>query len=270
MPLDVTLFRLNRNPMPSGRAQVAHFPTADALMADAAGRFVSAAAQATREMGRFVVALAGGSTPKRLYELLGAPEYANRVDWKHMHVFWGDERCVPPDDQASNYGLARSAFLERVPLPEANVHRIRGEDAPSEAAAAYEQELRRVLDTPDGPPSVRPNCRFDLVLLGMGSNGHTASLFPGLRAVRERERWVMAEHVAELAAWRITLTPPLLNAAAQIVFLVSGSDKAAMLRRVLEGPVQADSLPAQAIAPRDGVLTWLVDAPAAAELRAAG
>jgi 6-phosphogluconolactonase len=256
--------------MPSGRAQVARFPTADALMTDAAGRFVSAAAQAVDENGRFLVALAGGSTPRALYELLATPAYANRVDWQHTHVFWGDERCVPPDDQASNYRLARSILLDRVDIPTANIHRILGEDAPERAAAAYEQELRLVLDTPDGPPRVGPGRRLDLVLLGMGSNGHTASLFPGLAAVRQRQRWVMAEHVAEAGGWRITLTPPVLNAAARILFLVSGADKAATLRRVLEDPMSSDALPAQAIAPSDGAVTWLVDAAAAAALEAKG
>jgi 6-phosphogluconolactonase len=253
--------------MPSGRAQVARFPTADALTADAAGRFVSVAAQAVRERGRFLVALAGGSTPRGLYAALAMSEVASLVDWRRTHVFWGDERCVPPDDPASNYRLARITLLDRVAIPAANVHRIRGEDAPEQAAVAYERELRQVLDTPDGPPSVRPGRRRDLVLLGMGGNGHTASIFPRLAAVRERERWVMAEHVAEVAGWRITLTPPVLNAAAQVLFLVSGADKAAMLHRVLEGPIDPDALPAQVIAPRDGALTWLVDEGAAAALR---
>jgi len=253
--------------MPSGRAsQVAPFPTADAVVADAAGRFVSVAAQAVRGTGRFVVALAGGSTPKRLYERLATPEYATRVDWAHTHVFFGDERCVPPDDPASNYRMTRLALLDRVPVPAANVHRMRGEDDPTAAAGAYERELRALFATPDGPPSVRSDGRFHLVLLGMGSNGHTASLFPGLTAVRERERWVMAEYVAEVAAWRITLTPPILNAAAQVVFLVLGADKAPMLKRVLQGPARPDDLPAQSIAPRDGTLTWLVDADAARDL----
>lgn len=256
--------------MPSGRAHVACFPTADALMTDAAGRFVSVAAQSVRDNGRFAVALAGGSTPRGLYELLATPAYADRIDWQRTHVFWGDERCVPPDDPASNYRLARATLLDRVAIPDENVHRIRGEDAPDDAAAAYERELRLVLDTPDGPPSVGPGRRLDLVLLGMGSNAHTASLFPGLAAVRERKRWVMAEHVVDVAGWRITLTPPVLNAAAQVLFLVAGADKAATLRRVLAGPTNADVLPAQAIAPGEGTLTWLVDTAAAAALEAKG
>lgn len=246
------------------------YPTPDALMAAGAERFVSAATRAVQESGRFAVSLAGGSTPKRLYALLATPAYARRVDWSRTHLFWGDERCVPPDDPASNYRMTREALIDRVPVPAGNVHRIRGEDEPTRAAAAYERELRAAFATPDGPPSLAPGRRFDLVLLGMGDNGHTASLFPGLTAVRERERWVVAEYVAEVSTSRITLTPPVLDAAADVVFLVSGADKAAMLVRVLEGPLQPDVLPAQAIVPTDGSLEWLVDAPAAAGMRTTG
>ena len=242
------------------------FPTTDVLMAAAAERFVSLATEAIRESNRFVVALAGGSTPRRLYERLATPPHAGGVEWSRVHVFWGDERCVPPDDPASNYRMAREVFLGRVPVPAANVHRSHGEDAPARAAAAYEQELREVFATREGPPSRAPGRRFDLVLLGMGSNGHTASLFPGLAAVRERERWVVAEHVPEVSMWRVTLTPPVLNAAANVVFLISGAEKVGMLRRILEGPFEPDVLPAQAIAPRNGELAWLVDAAAAAQL----
>jgi 6-phosphogluconolactonase len=236
-------------------------------MAAAAERFVSVVTQAIHASGRFVVALAGGSTPKRLYALLATPEYADRVDWSRTHIFWGDERCVPPDDPASNYRMTREVLLDRVPVPQANIHRIRGEDEPARAAAAYEGELRETFATPAGPPSRVPGRRFDLVLLGMGDNGHTASLFPGLAAVRERERWAVAEYVAEVSMWRVTLTPPVFNAAAHVVFLVSGANKAAMLQRVLEGPSEPEVLPAQAIAPSEGTLDWLVDAAAAARLR---
>jgi 6-phosphogluconolactonase len=152
-------------------------------------------------------------------------------------------------------------------VPQANIHRIRGEDEPGRAAAAYERELRETFTTPAGPPSRAPERRFDLVLLGMGDNGHTASLFPGLAAVRERERWAVAEYVAEVSMWRLTLTPPVFNAAAHVVFLVSGANKAAMLQRVLEGSSEPEVLPAQAIAPSEGTLDWLVDAAAAARLR---
>jgi 6-phosphogluconolactonase len=251
-------------------ARVQHFPTADALMAGAAEHFVSVAARAIRASGRLAVALSGGSTPKRLYELLAAPAYAHRVDWSRVQLFWGDERCVPPDHPASNYRMTREALLDHVSVPDANVHRVRGEDAPARAAAAYEREVRQVFATQEGPPSLAAGRRFDLVLLGMGDNGHTASLFPGLTAVRQKEPWVVAEHVAEVSMWRVTVTPPVLNAAAHVAFLVSGAEKAAMLHRVLEGPLEPDVLPAQAIVPVYGVLDWLVDAEAAARLRAEG
>jgi 6-phosphogluconolactonase len=242
------------------------YPTPDALMQAAAQRFVTRADAAMRAAGRFVVAMSGGSTPKRLYALLATAAYAGRVNWARVHVFWGDERCVPPDDPASNYRMAREALLSHVPVPEGNVHRMRGEDDPGSAAAAYERELREMFVTPGGPPACTPGRRFDLVLLGMGDNGHTASLFPGMPAVRETERWVVAQYVEAVSMWRVTLTPVIINSAAEVTFLVCGGDKAGMLRRVLKGPHEPAALPAQAIAPHHGRLCWLVDASAAAHL----
>jgi len=253
--------------MTSRAHDVVVLPSVDALMEAAAERVVARAAAAIDASGRFVVALAGGSTPKALYELLATPRYVDRFDWSRVHVFWGDERCVPPDDRASNYRMTREALLDRVGVPPSNVHRIHGEDPPTAAAAAYEEDLRSVFSTRVGPPREAPGACFDLVLLGMGDNGHTASLFPGLAAVRERERWVVAEYVSEVSMWRVTLTPPVLNAAADVVFLVSGAGKASMLHRVLEGPREPAALPAQAILPRGGGATWLVDVTAAADLR---
>ena len=215
--------------------------------------------------GAFSLVLAGGSTPKRAYELLAAEHRG--LAWKAVRVFWGDERCVPPADVSSNFRMAREALLAHVPVAEQNAHRIHGEDEPAVAAAAYEQELRALFRTPAGAPQLRPGARFDLILLGMGDNGHTASLFPGLTAVREATRWVMAEYVAEVSMWRVTLTPVVINAAAEVAFLVSGREKAAMLQRVLEGPHQPDTLPAQVVALRDGRLRWCVDADAAAALK---
>jgi len=231
-----------------------------------AAAFVTAARAAIAAHGRFVTALSGGSTPRALFQLLATERFVSAVDWSRVHVCWGDERAVPPDAEASNYRMAREALLDHVPVPAAHVHRIRGEDPPSVAADTYERTLRTLFATPVGPPRPLPGARFDLVLLGMGDNGHTASLFPGLHAVREAERWVVAESVAEVGMWRITLTPVVLNAAAEVVFLVAGADKAAMLHRVLDGPVRPDALPAQVVAPHDGRLRWLVDTDAAARL----
>ena len=237
-----------------------------ALMEAGASAFVAAAEIAIRARGRFLTALSGGSTPRALFELLATERVAASIDWGRIHVCWGDERAVPPAADASNYRMAREALLDHVPIPASQVHRIRGEDPPMVAAAAYEQTLRTLFATPAGPPRPVAGARFDLVLLGMGDNGHTASLFPGLQAVREAERWVVAESVAEVGMWRITLTPVVLNDAAEVLFLVSGGDKASMLHRVLDGPVRPDTYPAQIVAPHHGRLRWLVDAEAAAAL----
>jgi len=239
-------------------AEVVTLPAREAVTAATADAIVAAAAEAIAARGRFLLVLSGGSTPRALYELLATPAYAGRVDWHRTHVFWGDERCVPPDDRSSNYRMAREALLDRVPISPETIHRMRGEDPPQAAAAAYEADLRKIFGAPVP--------RFDVVLLGMGDNGHTASLFPHLTAVRETSRWVVAEYVGEVSMWRLTLTPPALNAAARVLFVVVGGDKAPMLSRVLEGPRDIDLLPAQVIAPADGVLTWVVDTAAAAKL----
>jgi 6-phosphogluconolactonase len=250
------------------RAQVQVLPTPGALVTVAADRFVALAAAAISAYGRFHVATSGGTTPKRLYETLATDRYAARVDWSRVHLFWGDERCVPPTDPSSNYRMARETLIDHIAVPDENIHRIHGEDDPAAAAAAYERELRNVFRIPAGPPM--PGARFDLVLLGLGLDGHTASLFPGLTAVSEQERWVTAAYVAEVSMWRVTCTPVVFNTAAEVVFLVVGPDKAAMLRQVLEGPHQPALLPAQVIAPSDGSVCWLLDADAGANLTQAG
>ena len=239
-------------------AEVVTLPTREAVTAATADAIVAAATGAIAARGRFLLVLSGGSTPRALYELLATPAYAARIDWTRTHVFWGDERCVPPDDRSSNYRMAREALLDKVPISPEAIHRLRGEDPPAAAAAAYEADLRQVFGA--GAP------RFDVVLLGMGDNGHTASLFPHLTAVREMSRWVVAEYVGEVSMWRLTMTPPALNAAARVLFVVVGAEKADMLRRVLQGPRDIDALPAQVVAPASGVLTWLVDTAAAANL----
>ena len=248
------------------RREVHVFDDVTSLMQNAAEIAVACAVAAMRDGGRFSLALSGGSTPTSLYELLATDAFARRMDWPRVELFWGDERCVPPDDVASNYRTVREALLDRVPVDAANVHRIAGEAEPADAATSYARELRAAFATPSGPPLTRRGSRFDLVLLGLGADGHTASLFPGTAAVHETERWVVAHHVHAVSTWRITLTPVVLNAAADVLFLVTGREKAPALRRVLEGPFQPDELPAQAIAPRSGRTRWLVDADAASGL----
>jgi 6-phosphogluconolactonase len=198
---------------------------AAALAKRAAEIFIEAAREAIQARGRFEVALSGGSTPRATYELLATPQYAEQVDWENVHAWWGDERCVGPEDAASNYRMAREALLSKVAIPEGNVHRMRGELEPEEAAQAYEAELAAHFGN---------EVRFDLALLGLGEDGHTASLFPGSAALEERERRVAANWVEKLESWRITLTYPVLNAARKALFLVQGAKKAGILRAVLE------------------------------------
>jgi len=239
-------------------------PDAVGLARAAAEHFVTLAAGAIAARERFAVALSGGSTPQALYALLATPEFARRVDWPRVYVFWGDERCVSPGHPDSNYRMAREALLDHVPIPADNIHRIRGEIEPTWAADECERVLQRFFDVPLG--GEKRCARFDLVLLGMGEDGHTASLFPGTAALGEQKRWVVAHYVDRLHAWRITLTPVAINAAANVVFLVSGLGKAKQLGQVLAGPYQPEVLPAQIVRPTDGRLLWLVDSAAAAHL----
>jgi 6-phosphogluconate dehydrogenase len=194
------------------RREVECFSDRGEMVRVAAERVVAQARHAIAHRGRFLLALSGGSTPRPLYELLASRPFATRIDWPRLHVFWGDERCVPPDQPGSNYRMAREALLDHVPLPPANVHRIRGEDDPAQAAAAYEE----LLGTFFGSREISPEVSFDLVLLGMGADGHTASLFPGSAAVRDTDRWVVASPGPQPGSWRVSLTPVLLNAAENV------------------------------------------------------
>ena len=250
----------------AARSVVEIAPNIAALSDAAAERFVVASNHAIDAYGRFVVALAGGSTPRRTYELLARQPFAPRVNWSRVHVVWGDERCVPPGDADSNYRMAREALLDHVPIPATNVHRMYGEDNPVAAAESYETTLRTLFQTPNGPPASAPGKNIDLALLGLGDNGHTASIFPESAAASEQSRWAMAEYVPAASMWRVTLTAPILNAAAEVLFLVAGGGKAEVLRRVLEGPRLPRELPAQLITPARGQIRWLADVAAAAEL----
>ena len=234
------------------------FASPAAMAGAAASLFTAQAAGAVSTRGRFTAALSGGRTPETLYGLLAKSPFASQIPWDRVHLFWGDERCVPPDHGESNYRLARERLLDHVPIPPANVHRILGERDPAEAAALYEQLLRDFFG-PHGDPVFT----FDVVLLGLGEDGHTASLFPGTGPIRETARWVAGHFVDARKEWRITLTPAAINAARTVVFIVTGKTKAAAARDVLEGPCRPDALPAQAIRPLHGELRWMLDREAA-------
>lgn len=228
----------------------------------AADEFVRLSDEAVKARGLFAVALAGGSTPKMLYSLLATDAYRSRAPWEKIHFFWGDERHVPPDHKDSNFRMTQETMLSKVTVPAANVHRVKSENPDArKAATEYENELRGFFTAHKLLANGLP--RFDLVLLGMGPDGHTASLFPGTHAVRERERWVAAPWVDKFQTYRITLTPPVINNAACILFFVSGEEKAETLRAVLEGTEESDRYPSQIIRPTSGALRWLVDRAAA-------
>lgn len=228
------------------------FPNAEALNRAAAGEIVRRAHEAVQSGGRCSMVLSGGSTPRALYSLL-ATEYKQQIPWATCHFFWGDERCVPPDHPESNYRMAMETMLSRVPVPAENIHRIRAEDPdPHRTAEQYADEVLAYFGS-------HQLAAFDIILLGLGSDGHTASLFPGTAALREREKLVAANWIGKLGAWRITMTAPLLNQAACVVFLVHGAEKAEALRSVLDGAHEPEKFPAQLIQPVKGELIWLAD-----------
>ncbi len=222
-----------------------------ALSRAAAEIFVARARRAVADHGQFSVALSGGHTPGCTYELLSRPPYGDQVPWNRMHVFWGDERCVPPDDPRSNERMARLALLDHVPIPAEQIHPMRCAGDAAKAAQWYEATLRAFFAGREP--------RFDLVLLGLGENGHTASLFPETSALDEQEHWAADVAVAGEEFHRITLTPPLINQAAAVMFLITGASKAGILQAVLQGPCTPHRLPAQIIRPVAGETLWLVD-----------
>lgn len=236
-------------------------PDAAELNRRAAERFVALANEASTISGRFAVALSGGSTPKALYALLALPGFADRTPWSKVHLFWGDERCVPPDHPDSNYRMVRESLLSKISIPSENVHRMAGEKEPKLAAAEYENELKTFFQLSEGEAP-----RFDLILLGLGEDGHTASLFPGSAALNETQRLVATTYVPKLNAHRLTLTLPVLNESAQIYFLVAGKSKATIVKELLGTHPTIAKFPAQRIQPVDGALTWFITRDAAAEL----
>ena len=240
-------------------------PDAGVLARRAAQYFVEMAGEAVAAYGRARIAISGGSTPKATFQLLADPAqpWRNRMPWDRLDLYWVDERAVPPDHADSNYRMTREALLDHVPLRPDQIHRMEGELEPEAAAARYESELRSSfrLEGAESP-------RFDLVALGMGDDGHTASLFPHTQALHETSRLVTANHVPQKDAWRITLTWPVIDHASSVFFLIAGADKALILNEVLTGPRDPERLPSQLIWPASGILTFILDKAAAALLPA--
>jgi 6-phosphogluconolactonase len=246
-------------------AEIRVLTTPQELFSAAAEEIIRSANEAVKERGRFTIALSGGSTPKSLYNLL-ATNARTTLPWDKMFFFWGDERHVAPTDPDSNFRMANEAMLSKVPVPAANVLRFPTENPDAAAVAdAYEKSIRRFFQlAPDAVP------RFDLILLGLGPDGHTASLFPGTAALQEKSRLVVANWVEKLKTSRLSLTLPVLNAARCVAFLVSGTDKAGVLRSVLEENVSGEQYPAKLVQPKDGKLIWMLDRAAASALASKG
>ncbi|MGH9742616.1 MAG: 6-phosphogluconolactonase [Candidatus Acidiferrum sp.] len=249
--------------MDKANTEVRILPDAAAIAKYAAWKFVEIGSAAVKENGSFSVVLSGGSTPKALHKLLvDDPAVRSQVPWDKMHLFFGDERHVKPDDPQSNYRMAAETLISKSPLKAEQVSRIKGEYSEAEdAAKEYEQEIRAHFKLTDGQFP-----RFDLVLLGMGDEGHAASLFPGTKALQENRRIVVHNWVGKVLMDRITLTAPAINNAANLLFMVAGADKCLALTAVLERAYEPDQLPAQLIQPKDGNLLWLVDAAAGSKL----
>src|SRR5580700_492986 len=233
---------------------------AQSLYVHAAEEIAHFAGEANCMHAEFMLCLSGGSTPEATYTLL-AERFRLSVDWKEVQFFWGDERCVPPDDPASNFGMANRTMLSRLDLRPDQIHRIRGEDPPEQAALAYEEELRASFGIGEGEFP-----RFDLTLVGLGDNVHVESLFPGSPALHERERIAVAVEVDAPQRHRVTITPPVVNNSARVMFLVQGAGKAAAVKSALEGPRDPDRYPAQIIDPPHGEVIWLLDRAAASLL----
>lgn len=234
------------------------FKSQQDIIATAAKMFAEAAQKAIQERGKFVVSLTGGTSPEALYNLLAAPPYRDSIDWSKLYIFWGDERWVPLTDDKSNGKMTDRTLLNKVPVPADHVHYMYADgQQPQDFAAAYEQSIRQVLGE---------DLSFDLILLGMGPEGHTASLFPHEPVLHEKDKLVEAYYLQSQSMFRITLTPPIINRAKQIIVMLFGEEKAAALYQVLEGEYNPDLYPAQLIKPLNGTLTWLTDEAVAKDL----
>jgi 6-phosphogluconolactonase len=249
--------------MPSKTTQIEYYVYEDAagFSRHAAQFFADQIGAAVEKRGIARIAISGGNTPKPVFALLAGEGFQAKVPWSNIQLFWVDERCVPPDHPDSNYGMTKKALLDHVPIPEANIFRMEGELDPEEAAARYESAIRNTLRLEGAELPT-----FDLVALGMGDDGHTASLFPHTAGLHEFGRIVIANHVPQKDAWRITLTSPVINQARNVIFLIQGADKAPVLKRVLLGPYDPETLPSQLIQPASGKITILLDEAAAAQL----
>jgi 6-phosphogluconolactonase len=240
-------------------------PTSAATARAAAQVFSDAASKAAKDRGLARIAISGGTTPKSMFALLADPAepFLKQVPWDRIELYWVDERCVPPDHPESNYRMTKEALLSKVPLPAEQVHRMEGELEPEVAAARYESVIRNTFKLEGAQTPT-----FDLILLGMGDDGHTASLFPHTGALNEMSHIVVPNHVPQKDAWRITLTWPVINQGRDVAFLIEGAEKAQVLHDVFLGPYQPDTYPSQIIRPASGRLTLLLDAAAAAKLPA--
>jgi 6-phosphogluconolactonase len=240
---------------------IAVYPDTNTLSQQAAQFIVRLANESIVTRGRFSIALSGGSTPKVLYGLLGSEPYRDQIDWSKVDIFWSDERCVPPDSVDSNYHMALEVLLSRVPLSPQQVHRMPADQPDHDAAAqAYTHEMRQSFGT-DGIP------HFDLIQLGMGPEGHTASLFPHQASLHEQQRLVMYVNVPKPPPPRLTFTPPILNAARHVLFLVTGAEKADAVQAVLAGDYNPEEYPAQIVRPASGEVVWMLDEAAAGKLK---
>jgi 6-phosphogluconolactonase len=243
--------------MTSGASLRVH-ETTDELHRSVAEMVVDVMGRSLRERGVCILALSGGETPRPVYHRLGSSPLKEMVDWGRVHLLCGDERMVPPEDPQSNYRMVERELVSRVPIPPENVHWISGEKEPAVAAREYESDLQRLLS--EGRE------RMDLVLLGLGEDGHTASLFPESPALKGGGARIRAVFVPQLGTWRVTMTLPLINAARRVVFVVTGKEKAGIVRRILREGKPSSLLPASLIQPRDGELVWMIDREAASEL----
>jgi 6-phosphogluconolactonase len=244
-----------------GASRIEIYADAQAASRGAAESFARQALEAVQARGRFSVALSGGSAPELSYRMLGDEPFRSMIPWDGVHLFWGDDRCVTPGHPRSNFRMANAAFITRVPIPPGNVHRMPGELPPREGAARYAAEVEAFFGP--GVP------RFDLVHLGIGPDGHTASLFPFDDLLRERERTVGWSLHRPLGEWRLTLTVPVLSAARRMEMLALGVGKASIVRAALEGPIDPCRIPAQLVRPA-GEMVWMLDRGAAGELHQAG